>query len=117
MFAILASLSGSMVGSVITQVVTGYRERHARRADFRGFLGRWLGDSMMVADVVAVHTENLRHLWEYYGKVYRDFSPKERKRLKAICDDLSATTKGECRDYPDRILRKIEAPDPPRMNR
>ena len=98
-----------MVGSVITQAFTGHREKQARRADFRGFLGGWLGGSKMVADVAALHAENLRHLWGYYGKMYRDFSTKERKRLKAICEDLTATTKEECRDYPERIVRKIEA--------
>jgi hypothetical protein len=108
-FAILAFLSGSMVGSVIAQAITGHREKQARRADFRGFLGGWLGRSKMVADVAALHAENLPHLWGYYGKVYRDFSAKERKRLKAICENLTATTKEECRNYPERFEGKIEA--------
>ena len=98
-----------MVGSLITQVVTSYREKQARRSDFRGFLGVWLGGSKMVPDVAVLHAENLRHLWGYYGKAYRDFNAKERTRLRAICDDLTATTKEECRDYPERIIRKIEA--------
>ena len=63
--AILAFLSGSMVGSVITQAFTGHREKQARRADFRGFLGGWLGGSKMVADVAALHAEKVDHHPEF----------------------------------------------------
>jgi hypothetical protein len=104
-----------MVGAVITQVVTGYRERQARISDFRGFLGGWLGCTKVARDVIALHAENARHLWSYYGRTYRDFNPKKREVLKELCDEVTAVRTEGLQDYRDyeeyrqSIVQKIEA--------
>jgi hypothetical protein len=97
----LAFLSGGMVGTVITHVVTGYRERQARISDFRGFVGGWLGSTKVVRDVTALHPENVKHLWGYYGRTYRDFKSQKREMLKALCDKVTAVRTEGLEDYRD----------------
>jgi hypothetical protein len=109
---ILAFFSGSaggLVVAVVNHFLTSRREKQAHRSDFRGFLGGWLGGNRHASDVFALHAANLGALWGYYGRYYRDFDAEEQKRLKALCEDLSATKNEANADYRNVVARKIEA--------
>jgi hypothetical protein len=87
-----------------------YREREARKADLRGFLGRWLGKTKH-GDVHTIYLEFCDILWGYYGKCRRDFC--HQSEFRRLCDDLGSLKLEDIQKdtggHREIITRKIEA--------
>ena len=85
---LISFISGGFVTAVLSHFLAADTSRMNRKIDLRGFLGRWMGFITHSTDVSKTYSENLEHLWGYYGKCRKDFI--SRWRFKKLCQRLGS---------------------------
>jgi len=111
--AFLATFGGIITAFVVAHFSTKNRAED-RLIDFRGFLGRWVGECQKTGSkpFSEVCFENIEHLWGYFGKCRHDF--ENPVKIKILCESLTkaareATNDDACKksiaDMLDEIMK------------
>jgi len=101
------------MGSIITGLWTGCRDKKRRRADFRGFLQRWKirvsaphrGADILrnvVDDSVIAYDAGLPDFCDWIEKVRGDFSGNQ--RFKSLTTRLGSLTAQDWKDKPREMI-------------
>jgi hypothetical protein len=108
------------IGGVVTAFFVAYfstkNRAEDRLIDFRGFLGRWIGECQKThaEPFSKICFNNIEHLWGYFGKCRRDF--ENPGKIKILCERLTkasreATNDDNCKksisDLIDELMKLV----------